>query len=293
MAFAAFARVLPRFSTPAVIEDDYEVLDNFDCVSDFGVQSLAESSKPDTIASTAAPSETYIRHSRPLYVIDSWLCSYCPPWDQPQDNTSDALLDFDRELPHCSIDSSDANAMCLAGRGDAGHTFKDVRSAAKSRRRDRVEREKYWGFRVVRRGEMAQPYHADATFPEMFPVIETEPVSARGVYAMAQRYPRPPKPSHRPYYKNRSPFSQTYIKRQKGKKHAGPWTDKLAEQFLINGWDIDRMRDKIDDDWYNWQYTCLTCLEPVDEWNELAWLRVVGGATCSCKAASITEGPGG
>ena len=42
----------------------------------------------------------------------------------------------------------------LAGRGDHSHVFSDLRSPSLARQRDRSAREKYYGFRYVKRGEL-------------------------------------------------------------------------------------------------------------------------------------------
>lgn len=42
----------------------------------------------------------------------------------------------------------------LAGRGDHSHAFSDLRSPSLARQRDRSAREKHYGFRYVKRGEL-------------------------------------------------------------------------------------------------------------------------------------------
>ena len=47
-----------------------------------------------------------------------------------------------------------AQDLELAGRGDYSHTFSDLRSPSLARRREKSAREKYYGFRYVKRGDV-------------------------------------------------------------------------------------------------------------------------------------------
>jgi hypothetical protein len=51
----------------------------------------------------------------------------------------------------------------LAGRGDHSHVFSDLRSPSLARQRDRSAREKYYGFRYVKRGELGSEGMAKGT----------------------------------------------------------------------------------------------------------------------------------
>lgn len=284
MAFALFARVTPRFSTPVVtIEDDYDFAHISDSSSDFGVQSVATTEISIDNSSHPVLLDTYIKHAtRPLDVVDSWLLTTIP-WDELRGRTPDELIELERELPNCSIDSAAANDLALAGRGDAGHVFQDIRSAAKSRRRCRTELEKYWNFRVVKRGAIGEPHEIHTMLPGARPEPQIAPMTKKMRYEMAQDYPRPPKYSRRLRDKDRWPWQQSFIDRQKVKKHGFGNLERLEmAPEPIGEWDIDRMREQIEDEWEDWTYTCLTCYDSVDESDEHARLRIVPAGPCSC-----------
>jgi hypothetical protein len=74
--------------------------------------------------------------------------SHCPScgWPWPPPPPSSCSEPIPPQQPTQNLE--------LAGRGDHSHVFSDLRSASLARQRDRSEREKYYGFRYVKRGEL-------------------------------------------------------------------------------------------------------------------------------------------
>jgi hypothetical protein len=74
--------------------------------------------------------------------------SHCPscgwPWPPPPPSTPSEPIP--PQQPTQNLE--------LAGRGDHSHVFSDLRSPSLARQRDRSAREKYYGFRYVKRGEL-------------------------------------------------------------------------------------------------------------------------------------------
>ncbi len=95
-------------------------------------------------------------------------------------------------------------SMEMAGRGDEDHEFKDLRSASRARKRMRTEREKYYGYRGVKRGQIGLTHFQESRWidspqillSEREQIVMTKPM----LYREAQYYPRPPtysKPRHK------------------------------------------------------------------------------------------------
>ena len=103
-----------------------------DVSTNFGVISIPDSQPP-------------IQDLEDLPPLPSSHCSSCgwpfppAPPSEPEDPTPPDQL---------------AQNLELAGRGDYRHAFGDLRSPSLARRRDRSAREKYYGFRYVKRGEL-------------------------------------------------------------------------------------------------------------------------------------------
>lgn len=119
----------------------------------------------------------------------------------------------------------------LAGRS-ADHTFKDFRSTHKAKRRRLAEKEKYWGYRAVKRGQLDVPYYAceDEEWPGGNPpswthtALPSETATTitdkHMLYYQAQRYPRPPK-----YHYSHRWDKVKYLPR----KHEKHWVSKGRE----------------------------------------------------------------
>ena len=102
--------------------------------------------------------------------------------------------------------SNTATAYSLAGRGDASHTFRDLRSAGRARRRLYKEREKYYGYRGVNRGQLGQQHYTPDFclfsccgpnthghgYANPLPESNKTKMTKRLLYRDAQEYPRPP-----------------------------------------------------------------------------------------------------
>lgn len=104
-----------------------------------------------------------------------------------------------------------AHLLELSGRGDH-HPYRDFRSPWRAWQRQRNEKEKYYGFRHVNRGQLIAAGNG------------------RAIYRLAQQPPRPPKhhhrPAHRVYVESSQPAGKVYGKpsprvdrRRKERKH--------------------------------------------------------------------------
>nr|POE65026.1 hypothetical protein CFP56_34694 [Quercus suber] len=135
----------------------------------------------------------------------------------------------------------------LCGRADTNHTFRDLRSAAIARRRDRSDREKYYNYRGVNRGQLSRlhfrydaishnPNHGPiAVIRSLLPDCMVEPMSKRQFYQEAQQYPRPPT-----YHRSRRRFDDccsilTWTKGKVERKHGRSWMNRDA----VEAWDVD------------------------------------------------------
>jgi hypothetical protein len=93
----------------------------------------------------------------------------------------------------------------ITGRNDYRHEFKDLRSARKARRRQQFEKEKYYGYRGVKRGQLgAEHYDVRLMFnyangrtsmKQAVPVPEAETtvMNKHMFYQEAQHWPKPPR----------------------------------------------------------------------------------------------------
>jgi hypothetical protein len=85
-----------------------------------------------------------------------------PPWkytqQPPPSHCSSCSWPFPPSFPLTSSEPMPPQQLTqdleLAGRGDHSHAFGDLRSPSIARHRDRSAREKYYGFRYVKRGEL-------------------------------------------------------------------------------------------------------------------------------------------
>jgi hypothetical protein len=97
--------------------------------TDFGVVSMPDSTPPWEYTQQPPPSH----------------CASCG-WPFPQSPP----LTYSEQMPPQQLIPD----LELAGRGDHCHAFSDLRSPSIARQRDRSAREKYYGFRYVKRGEL-------------------------------------------------------------------------------------------------------------------------------------------
>jgi hypothetical protein len=83
--------------------------------------------------------------------------SHCPscgwPWPPPPPSTPSEPIP--PQQPTRNLE--------FAGRGDHSHVFSDLRSPSLARQRDRSAREKYYGFRYVKRGELGSEAVVEGT----------------------------------------------------------------------------------------------------------------------------------
>jgi hypothetical protein len=115
--------------TPAIGTDtSFEIFSHKD--DDFGVVSIPDS---------APPAWKYTQQPPPSH------CASCGwPWPPSPPLTYSEQMPPQQPIPDLE----------LAGRGDHSHAFSDLRSPSIARQRDRSTREKYYGFRYVKRGEL-------------------------------------------------------------------------------------------------------------------------------------------
>nr|POE76139.1 hypothetical protein CFP56_59619 [Quercus suber] len=104
----------------------------------------------------------------------------------------------------------------LCGRANASNTFRDLRSAATARRRDRSDREKYYHYRAITRGLLSRvhsrydPVKPDPDFgpPTMIRIsswnCKMDPVTKETLYRKALQFPRPPT-----YHSSRKKFDSS------------------------------------------------------------------------------------
>ena len=79
---------------------------------------------------------------------------------------------------------------------DRAHVYTDFRSPRKARKRQRADREKYYSYRGVNRGQLGKEhYKPDKWFGYTIVLqeAETTTMTKRDLYELAQEYPRPPK----------------------------------------------------------------------------------------------------
>lgn len=92
----------------------------------------------------------------------------------------------------------------IAGR-DAGHDFRDLRSASKAQKRSKKEREKYYNFKGVKRGQLGKDHYTPdgSLWGHRHLLNEDEAeittMTKRLLYREAQHYPRPPTYHHSNY----------------------------------------------------------------------------------------------
>jgi hypothetical protein len=127
--------------------------------------------------------------------------------------------DYDEIFTH----RESAHLLELCGRGDHDHTFQDLRSASRARKRDKTTRQKYYNFKHVDRGDFealhrqsVDTYNADyATLPEANKIITTK----SELYRQAQLPPRPPKYHRRHIDKIYGTISHRVDIRREDRKH--------------------------------------------------------------------------
>ena len=167
------------------------------------------------------------------------LCRYCDPrWEDRDATALDS--DFDLNPP---VDSAVAINYELAGRNDAMHSFRDLRSPSKARKRHRERNEKYWSFRAVKAGPLGKAHHmsnqpSGTWYTTLLPDAPRATMTKQQLYRDAQTYPRPPK-LHRSKRWEKTPSGAD--NRHSGLKHARQRHDDLLDEalgdtkFLITG----------------------------------------------------------
>ena len=139
----------------------------------------------------------------------------------------------------------------LAGRRDPSHTFKDLRSARKARRRARADLKKYFSYKGVNRGQLDQEHYVPHHYPGwgrhgyvdlLDDQSETAPMTKQMLYREAQEHPRPPQ--IRRSRAQRAPDYSITCKaerQQEERRHLQTWATDDAldidceDQYLIHG----------------------------------------------------------
>ena len=134
-------------------------------------------------------SASFYAESCPLQ--GSLFSSWSSDWAQDYDQFDDGSCDYYSE-------GKMAADYELAGRRSTAHTFKDFRSAKRARDRDRARREKYFGFRAVKPGQVGAPHYTPSHrfglwYDTLLSDAEITNMSKEQLYREAQEYPRPPK----------------------------------------------------------------------------------------------------
>ncbi|KAK3715454.1 hypothetical protein LTR37_007182 [Vermiconidia calcicola] len=107
---------------------------------------------------------------------------------------------------------SDGIAYELAGRQSPSHTFRDMRSARRARRRLYTEKDKYFGFKGVKRGQLGREHYKPSSaphvygFPTPLPEAETAIMTKQMLYNDAQYYPKPPRYHYSHWWEKRCPW---------------------------------------------------------------------------------------
>jgi hypothetical protein len=122
-----------------------------------------------------------------------------------------------------------AHLLELTGRGN-DHDFRDLRSPWLAWQRERSEKEKYYGFRFVKRGDLLSARRT-ATPPQ-----------PTALYRLAQEYPRPPKNHHRHIDKVTGTLSQRVDRRREERKHRKAILKDELEDFRLETWPRNRRR---------------------------------------------------
>ena len=138
----------------------------------------------------------------------------------------------------------------IAGRREISQTFKDLRSGNKARRRLREEKEKYYHYKGVNRGQIGKQHYVPdqssgswRTHTHLLEDAETTIMTKSLLYREAQHYPRPPT-YHRNTYRRQSHWVKTCAaeKRREERRLLPKWilddvtlAKECEFQFLVHG----------------------------------------------------------
>ncbi|KAK4889384.1 hypothetical protein LTR27_011830 [Elasticomyces elasticus] len=192
------------------------------------------SSRSDYEATVRVPAQTAVE----IYNM-AWGCSSCSfyrtPRMRPKYNAEYGQFESNMESEFENGPESHYNAAnyALAGR-EPGNSFRDVRSAARGRKRQRNRLSKYYSFKHVNSGQLGAdhqvldginckgcntwPDHMNGhAAPDVFEVRVLR-MTQKGLYDEAQCYPRPPVLHKRSADKIRGIVRNTRLQRKKLKK---------------------------------------------------------------------------
>jgi hypothetical protein len=191
---------------------------------------------------TIIPSPTDPLSLLTLSSLISWLARY-PSYSGSSSSSSSSSDDSNNNPRHRP--SSDpfaphqpAHLLQLSGWGD-DQPYRDFRSPWLAWQRERSEKEKYYGFRYVNRGQLIAA--RQTAMPPQPPIL----------YMLAQAPPRPPKTHHRPahkvYVESSQPAGKVYGKpsqrvdrRRKEQKHRKAILKAELEDFRLKTWPRER-----------------------------------------------------
>ena len=268
---------LGNFTHQPVIVEDYEFVDHDETTSsDLGVETL-----PDTETIVHLPTlhdlptvhDLTIPHDLPTEHVDVCKSHPEPSYDSHPGLYTDALWTRDLDLNLASIydlyptkainygpvqrptqvpsdlnlDSdfdlhpTEAINYGLAGR-PTEVPFRDLRSAGHARRRQRDDREKYYGYRAVSRAQLHVPHYDVGPKRDKWGYLTVDVLTPKAVvmsqrmlYEQAQEWPRPPKYSRS--RRDHWPFAKMGEKRIKMNKHLPQdLHERTLEAYYINNW---------------------------------------------------------
>lgn len=225
-------------------DDNFSIVDAADATSQFGIKSLP--SETCDAFDPVVPAHGYpwdaLNDQRKEGSVWSGYLSH-GAWDESLLKSCYEDYPFDDERHYSTLTRCEANALENAGRHNDGHPFQDLRSADKNRKRCRNNAQKYYGYRVVNRGQLGSKHKASPQPTSMVMGVTlpadmaTHTVNKQDLYNMAQDYPRPPRYHRRAIAKDSSPWSIKVEARQQARKHACQDWDLDEEMTLA--YDVD------------------------------------------------------
>lgn len=209
---------------------DYQIVDHEEALSDDGVRSLSGSYASTGLSWKPLVCGKGCKDARCLF--NTALTGADPV----------ALYDVST-----TISREDIIDLEQAGRHSDQHTFGDLRSGSRVRIRGRKQSQKYYGYRYVKRGDLAtnsakaNAWQAKTALLEhpLSNALPMVPSNKKEMYELAQQYPRPPKYHRRKLNKEYSPWSQRYCDRVGARKHAPRVMGEEVEEAELLASDLE------------------------------------------------------
>lgn len=215
------AVIIDRKSIIQEDEDDFVVVSNNDCKRPIDLQNTS-------CDDTSEDDRSYFE-----YDLEDYMC--CPLYNGERPDDDD----------HESTCRKDVRLYELSGRGDYGHSFRDLRSVSKASKRDKTTRQRYYNFKHVNLGQLGAPHHQpvnlfdeDCKTP---PQQQETSITKSELYRQAQLPPRPPKYHRRHIDKVYGTLSHRVDVRRENRKHGKTIMQEHLQDYEEEsyGWGLD------------------------------------------------------